>query len=55
MNNFCEYIKDETKKEFNTPVEVFVSRKKKLVNFAFESSLMSFAFYSEVIRFVCRK
>ena len=37
MNTFCEYRKDEIKKEFNIPVDVFVSRKEKLVNFAFES------------------
>ena len=49
MNTFCEYIKDEIKKEFNIPVDVFVSRKEKLVNFAFESF---FSFYDELIRFV---
>ena len=49
MNTFCEYIKDEIKKEFNFPVDVFVSRKEKLVNFAFESF---FSFYDELIRFV---
>ena len=49
MNTFCEYIKDEIKKEFNIPVDVFVSRKEKLVNFAFESF---FSFYDQLIRFV---
>ena len=49
MNTFCEYRKDEIKKEFNIPVDVFVSRKEKLVNFAFESF---FSFYDQLIRFV---
>lgn len=49
MNVFCCYMKQELFKKFKTEVDVFVSKKKALVYFAFYKLLISYPFFHEVI------
>lgn len=52
MNVFCCYIKEELSKKFTIEADVFVSKKKELVHFAFTRPLISYPFYDEIIDFV---
>ena len=52
MNVFCCYIKEELSKKFTIEADVFFSKKKELVHFAFTRPLISYPFYGEIIDFV---
>ena len=55
INIFCCYIKEGLSKKFRIEVDVFLSKKKQLVNFAFSRPLISYPFFDEIIDFVaCR-
>ena len=47
--------KRRNKKKYEIIVNVFVSKKKKLVLLAFENSLMSYPFFDEIIHFVYKE
>lgn len=50
--NYVTYIKDEIFQKFRIEVNVFVSKKKKLVHFAFYKPLMSYPFFHDIINLV---
>ena len=52
MNISCTYIQDEIKKHFKIEVDVFASKKKKLVHFPFEKPLLKYPFFQDVIELV---
>ena len=52
MNSCCRYLSDSSFKKFNIEAGVFVSKKKKLVHIAFETPLISYYFFHELINFI---
>ena len=55
MRGFCETIKKAVSKRFNKEIDVFVSRKKRFVHFAFPQPLMSYSFHKDLLYFVKRE
>ena len=52
MKTFCHYKKTEIKKKIKISVDVFITKRKTLVHFAFVNPLMLYHFYDELICFV---
>ena len=55
MRVFCGHIKKAVFSRFNLEIDVFVSRRKRLVHFAFPQPLMGYSFYRDLIYFVKRE
>ena len=54
MNNFCKALTDSLRSEFETEIEVFVSKEKKIVHMSLMKPLVSYSFFKDIIRFVRR-
>ena len=52
MKVFCHYIRKAILEMFHLDVDVYVSRKKGLVHFAFNKPLSSYSSFDNVIEFV---
>ena len=52
MNIFCSNIKEVIFKKFRVEVDVFISKKKMLVYFAFDKPLVSYPFFHDIINLV---
>lgn len=52
MKVFCVFIKEKISEKFGIDVDVFISRKKRLVHFAFKKPLTSHLFFNYLIVFV---
>lgn len=55
MNVFCCYVKYKLFRKFKVEIDAFVSKKKKLVHFAFYKPLISYPFCDEIIDFVASR
>ena len=51
-NFFCQCFSDSIFRKFSIEVEVFVSKKNKIVYIAFEKALMPYSFFDEIISFI---
>ena len=52
MNNFCRQLRLSLSQRFNIDVDVYVSKKKKLVHMSLVKPLFSYCFFKEIIDFV---
>ena len=52
MRVFCEYIRRSVSNHFGIEINASVSRKKRLVHFAFKQPLLSYPFYDELSHFL---
>ena len=52
MKVFCHYIREAILEMFYLDVDVYVSRKKGLVHFAFKKPLSSYSDFDNIIQFV---
>ena len=52
MRVFCEHIREIVLNRFGIETDVFISRKGKLVHFAFRQPLLSYTFCNELLHFV---
>ena len=52
MRAFCEDIKKVIPNRFGIEIDVFVSRKRRLVHFAFKQPLLGYPFYRILLIFV---
>ena len=52
MNVFCHYIRQAILEMLHLEVDVYVSRKKGLVHFAFKKPLSSYSNFDNIIQFV---
>lgn len=52
MKVFCVFIKEKISEKFGIDVDLFISRKKRLVHFAFKKPLTSHVFFNYLIVFV---
>ena len=52
MNNFCWALTDSLRSEFGIEVDVFVSRKKKVVHMSLLRPLFSYKFFNDIVRFL---
>ena len=52
MNNFCQALTDSLRSEFGIEVEVFVSKKKKIVHMSLMKPLILHKFFNDIIKFV---
>ena len=54
INNFCKALTDSLRSEFEIEVEVYVSKKKKMVHMSLIKPLVLSSFFKDIIRFVRR-
>ena len=52
MRVFCWFIKEKIERRLGLSVDIFVSKKKKLVHFAFKKALSSYSCLNELVSFV---
>ena len=52
MKNFCRHLWLFLSQRFNIDVDVYVSKKKKLVHMSFEKPLFSYRSFEKIIDFV---
>ena len=52
MKVFCDYIREAILEIFHLEVDVYVSRKKSLVHFAFKKPLSRYSDFDNIIQFV---
>ena len=52
MNSFCICLRSSLSQKFKVEVDVYVSKKKKLVHMSFLKPLISYSFFEELIDFV---
>ena len=52
MRVFCEHIREIVLNRFGIEIDAFISRKRKLVHFAFRQPLLSYTFCNELLHFV---
>ena len=52
MNNFCTNLEDSLREEFEIEVEVFISKKKKLVHMSLVKPLISYNFFKDIINII---
>ena len=52
MNNFCKNLGDSLRDEFEIEVDVFISKKKKLVHMSWSKPLISYKFFKAIISFI---
>ena len=54
MSNFCRNLSDALYSKFNLDIDVFVSKKKKLVHLSLRNPLMTYLNYKEIPTFIAR-
>ena len=52
MNRFCRDLKLSLLRRFNIDVDVYISKRKKLVHMSLEKPLFSYQYSEEIINFV---
>ena len=52
MNSFCRWIRSSLFQKFEIEVDVYVSKKKKLLHLSFLKPLVSYPFFEELIDFL---
>ena len=52
MNSFCRCLRSSLSQKFKIEVDVYVSKKKKLVHLSFLKPLISYLFFEELVDFV---
>ena len=52
MNSFCRCLRSFLNHKFKVEVDVYVSKKKKLVEMSFLKPLISYSFFEELIDFI---
>ena len=52
MNNFCKNLGDSLCDQFEIEVDVFISKKKKLVHMSLLKLLISYKFFKAIINFI---
>ena len=52
MNNFCRHFRLSLSQKFNIDVDVYVSKKKKLVHMSLVKPLLTYHSFKEIIEFV---
>ena len=52
MNNFCRHLRLSLSERFNIDIEVYISKKKKLVHMSVIKTLLSYQFFEEIIEFL---
>lgn len=52
MNNFCRGLTDALCSEFDIDMDVFVSKKKKIVHLSLYKPLISYSYFKDIIRFI---
>ena len=51
MNSFCRCLRSSLNQKFKVEVDVYISKKKKLVRVSFLKPLISYSFFEELIDF----
>ena len=52
MNSFCRHLGQSLSKKCKIEVDVFVSKKKKLVHLSLVKSILSYEFFKEMIEYI---
>ena len=51
MNDFCRNLRHSLTDKFEVDVDVYVSKKKKLVHISFVKPLISYVFFGDIVKF----
>ena len=52
MNSFCGHLEQSLSKKFKIEVDLFVSKKKKLIHLSLFKPLLSYEFFKEIIEYI---